>query len=110
MPTIHECSIKKYLDNKDDVNLALLQMRSTPIGTELPIPATLLINRPIRAFLLQINREPFNFDADREHYEALKTFQDKYIKGNVTHKDSFSFYIGSSTAVKCEDGIHGHIA
>ena len=44
-------TIKMYFDNNDDVNLALLQMRSTPIAAGLPSPATLLFNRPIRALL-----------------------------------------------------------
>ena len=43
------------------------------------------------------------FNADNEHYEDLKTHQDKYIKGNDTCKDSFSFPIGSPTAVQHEN-------
>ena len=58
---------KKCFDNNDDINLALLQMRSTPIGAELPSPATLLLSKPIRALVPHINTEPINFNADDEH-------------------------------------------
>ena len=34
-------TIKKYLHNKTDINLVLLQKRSVLIGTGLPSPATL---------------------------------------------------------------------
>ena len=52
-----KCTIKIFLDN-DDFNLALLQMRFTPIGAELPSLTTLLFKRPIRALLPQISSEP----------------------------------------------------
>ena len=44
-----------------------------------------------------MNREPININAGDEQ-------QDKYIKGNDTHKDSLSFPIGSIEAMKREDG------
>ena len=66
------------LNNNDDIKLALLPMGSIPIGVGLPSSATFLFNRPIRALLLlQINKEPINFNADNEHYEMLKTCHDK---------------------------------
>ena len=43
---------------------------------------------------------------------AIKALQVKYIKHNDTHKDSFSFPMGSMVAIQCEDGgpwIHGVI-
>ena len=71
-----------------------------PIGTGLPSPATLLFNKPITALLPQMNREPININADDEHYEALKSCQDKYLKGNDTHKNLLSFPIRSTVAVQ----------
>ena len=47
--------------------------------------------------------EPISFNADNKHYEALKTSQDKYTKGNDTHKDSLSFPVGTRVAIQCED-------
>ena len=94
MHKIVKHAIKIYHDNNDDVNLALLQIRSTPIGTGLPSPATLLFNTLIRALLPQMNRDKINFNNDDEHYEVLKTCQEKYIKGNYTCKDTCSFPLG----------------
>ena len=79
-----KCTIKKCPDNNDDVNLALLQMGSTPISTEPTSPATILFNRPIRAMLPQINRKPITCNADNEHYDALKT-----LKGMIFIKSHF---------------------
>ena len=45
-----------------------------------------------------------HFNAGNEHYEAPKTNQDKYTEGNDTHRDSFSFSIGSTVAVQYENG------
>ena len=61
---------------------------------------------------MQINREPINFKTDDENYEALKSWQDKYIKGNNTHKGSISFHVGSTVAMQGEDGgswMHGMV-
>ena len=46
-----EHTITKCLDINDGVNLALLQMRSTQIGTGLSCPITLLFNGQIRVLL-----------------------------------------------------------
>ena len=69
---IVKCTIKKCLDNNDDVNLALLQIRPIPIWAELPSSDTFLFNRQFTALLLQMNREPISFNANDEHYEAIK--------------------------------------
>ena len=42
---------QKCLDTNNDVKPGLLQIGSKPIVTDLPIPATLLFNRPIRGLL-----------------------------------------------------------
>ena len=91
----------KCLDNNDDVNLTLLQMKLTPICAELTSPATLLFNRPIRAILPKMDWKPISFNADYEQYGALNASQDKYIKGNDIHKDSFSVLIGCTTTAQC---------
>ena len=58
--------------NNNDVNLASLQIRSTPVDAGIPSPATLLFNRPIRSLLPQMNREPINIKNYNAYYEALK--------------------------------------
>ena len=89
-----------FNNNDNDINVALLQMRSTAVGAGLPSPATFLSNRPVRAQLPQINRKPITFNADDECCEALETHQGKYTKDNDTHKDSFSFPVGSTEALQ----------
>ena len=68
-----KCAIKKKtFDNNNYIILTLLQIRPVAISKGLPSLATHLFNRPVRAFLLDINRDPINIDADDENYEALK--------------------------------------
>ena len=80
----------KCLDTNNDVSLSLLQIRSTPIGAGLS-PAILLFNRPIRGLLFQMNRKSINIKNDDAQYEALKAYQDKYVKDNDTCTDSLLF-------------------
>ena len=47
----------KCLDNNDDINLAMLQIRSTQKGTGLPSPAMLSFKKPIRTLLSQIETQ-----------------------------------------------------
>ena len=66
---------KKCRQNNNDGNFALLQIRSTPVGTGIPSPAMLLLNRPIRVLLPQIGREPMNINKDDAYYETLNQGQ-----------------------------------
>ena len=84
-----KCAIKKCLDNNDDINLPLSQMRSTPVGAGLPSPATLLFNRPIRAQLSQMNREPITFNADSEYHEALEHAKINTLRTVILAKTHF---------------------
>ena len=97
MHKIVKCTIK-CLDN--DVNVALLQIRSMPIGTALPSPATLLLNKLIRALLPQMNRETININTDDSHYKTLKEHPNVHIKDNETLQDSFSFSTGSTVVMQ----------
>ena len=89
------------------MNLALLQIRPTPIGAGLHSPLTLLFNKPVRGLLPHMNREPINISNNDVQYQALKARQDKYIKNNDTCKDSLYFPIGSTVAMQDEDGDYG---
>ena len=73
------------------MNLALLQLRSVPIGTWLPSPVALLFNSPVRGLLPKMNREPININNDGAQYGALKAQQDKCVKDNDTEKTRFLF-------------------
>ena len=98
-----KCTIKKCRQSNNDVNFALLQIRSTPIGTGIPSPAMLLFNKPIRVLLPQIVREAINVNKDDGYYNALKSRQETYTKNNDAHKD-LHFCAGSTVAVYRKDG------
>ena len=85
-----KCKIRKCRQYNIDVNFALLQTRST-LGTGIPSPAMLLLNRSIRALWPQIGREPININKDAEYNEALKARQETYTKNNDTCKASIFF-------------------
>ena len=88
------CTVKDGFILNNDVNLALLQIRSMPIGAGLLTPAMLLFSRPERDVLCQMNREPININNDDAYYETLKACQNKYFKNNDTHKDTLPFPYG----------------
>ena len=81
-----KCTIRK-----DDVNPALLQIQSVPIGAGLPSPASLLFSRPIRGLLPQMYREPTTINTDDAYYEALKIHQNKYLWIRILIKAHFTF-------------------
>ena len=105
-----KCTIKKCTQTNNNVHFALLPIRSTLVDTMLHSPATLLFNRPIRALLLQIGREPININNDDKYYEALKSGQEAYTKNNDTHKDSTFFCAGSTVVVQMEEGVPRYMA
>ena len=51
-----KCTIKKCTDTKSDIHIALLQIRSTPLGPKLPSLAKPLFNHPITDMMPIINR------------------------------------------------------
>ena len=55
---------KKCLDTKSDLHITLLQIRSTPLGPELPSPATLLFNHCIGGIMPTINRPLIGLNND----------------------------------------------
>ena len=89
-----KCTIEKCFNINVDVNLALLQIRSTPLGPELQSPAKILSYRQIRGLTLRINRTLINYDYDNDQYEALKARQDKSARNNDTFKEPVISTIG----------------
>ena len=64
-------TIKKCFDANADVNLASLQIRSTPLGPGLPHHLMLLIKHSIRGILPVLCRSTINDDNNDDHYEDL---------------------------------------
>ena len=97
-------TIKECLGSNNDVNLVLLQMRSTSMCVGIPSPAMQPFNRPIWGLSHQMNKDPIDISNNDAQYEALKAYQNKYVKNNDNHKDSLSFPAGSIVTVQHEDG------
>ena len=91
--------MKKCFDSRGDVHIALLQVRTTPLGQGLPSPATLLFNCLVRGIMPVMDRPLMNTDNDEEHHKALVNRQ--CTKDNF---QKFCFFIGSTVAVQWEDG------
>ena len=79
MYQIYQADTQKCFDTKSDPPIALLQIRSTPLGPVLPGPATLLFSYPVRGIMPILTRLPLNLNNDEEHYEALISRQTKMI-------------------------------
>ena len=48
--------------------MAMLQIRTTPMGQGLPSPATVLFNHPVKGIMPIMDRPPINVDNDDEHH------------------------------------------
>ena len=83
--------------------MAMLQIRTTPLGQGLPSPATLLFNCPVRGIMSVMDRPPINIDNDDEHHHTLIDRQGKNDQDNDTSKIFMSIPIESTVAVQQED-------
>ena len=95
--------MKKCFDTNVDVNLVLLQVRSTPVCPCLPIPATIIFNRPIRDLLYWINLSPM-WNYSEENYNAFKLRHGKLTNNNDTLKEPISLHTRSTLPVQGNDG------
>ena len=97
--TMEEC-----INTNDDINIALLQIKATPLEPGLPTPATLLFNHPIQGIMPIINRIPINSDNNDDYYETLVK---RHIRNNKNYditRNNDLFSIGSTLVVQQEDG------
>ena len=76
----------------------------TPLGPELPSPATMLFNHPTTGIMPIINRPVVGRDNDEEHYEALIKRQTENDKKQDTPRYYVSIPIGSTVVVQQEYG------
>ena len=72
---------------KPDMNLALLQIRSTIREPGLPTSAMLLINCLVRGIMLRFSRSPINVDDDNHHHASLLARPHKADKKYDTLRD-----------------------
>ena len=79
MHHMHKVNAKKFSYINSNTHIALLQIRTMPLGPGLPSPATLLFNFPTRGIMPLVNRLPISLNNDDEHYQALVKRQTKMI-------------------------------
>ena len=70
--------IKKCTDSSGDMHMAVLQIRTTTLGQDLPSPAMLLFNHPVRGIMPVMDLPPINIDKDDEHHQTLMHRQGKH--------------------------------
>ena len=92
--------------------MALLQIRTTPLGQGLPSLAMLLFNHLAHGIIPVLDRKPVSIDNDNEHHKKLMQEQGKNDPNNNTSQVFLSIPMGSTVAVEWEDGApwtHGTI-
>ena len=62
---------KKCFELGRDINMALLQICTTPLGQGLPSPATLMFNRQVHGIMPVLDRKPIVQDCDDDHHKKL---------------------------------------
>ena len=96
-----KCSFKKCAESGGDINMALLQICTTPLGQGLPSPAT-VFNRQVWGIMPVLDHKPIGKDNHDEHHSKLI---DRQHKNNNDASPVFaSLPIGSAIAVQQEDG------
>ena len=79
-----KCTIKKCSESGGNIHMALLQIRTTPLGQGLPSPETLLFNHPVCSIMPLIDKKPINIDNDDKHHENITHKQGKNNQNNDT--------------------------
>lgn len=75
--TVKNC-LKKARARKENPQLALLSLRTTPIDNILPSPAELLFNRKVRSQIPHITRHTIKSEGTKQHLEQRQAVQKTY--------------------------------
>ena len=84
-------TIKKCIDTKSNIHIALLQLKSTLLGPGLLSPAMLLFNHPKTGILPIVKWTPINLYNNDEQYEMLVNRQTKNDKNLDTFRNFYSY-------------------
>ena len=112
MDQIYKTDNQKCTGTKYNTHIALLQIRSTLLGQQLPSPASLLFSHPKGGIMQILSTLVIGPNNDDECYEAVVTRWTKKDKNYDTPRNSNFIYIGSTGVIKQEDGgpwIHGTV-
>ena len=66
-----KCTFKKCSDLGRDINMALLQICTTPLGQDLPSPVTLMFNQQVCGIMPVLDHKPTMQDCDDDHHKKL---------------------------------------
>ena len=72
-----KCTFKKCAESGRDVNMALLQIHTTPLGQGLLSPATIMFGRPVCDIMPVVDCKPIGQDYDDEQHHKLVNRQQK---------------------------------
>ena len=100
-------TFKKCTDSGRDINMALLQICTTPLGQGLLNPATLMFNRPVHGIIPIVDCKPIRQDCDDNHHHKLV---DRQQRNNNDASPVFAYI--PTEMVQQEDGrlwTHGMI-
>ena len=105
-----KCTFKKCTKSGGDINMALLQIHTTPLGQGLPSLATLMFNRQVHGIMPVLDHKPIGQDCDDDHHNKQV---DRQQRNNYDASPVFEYIpIGSPVAVQQRDGrpwTHGTI-
>ena len=91
-------TFKKCTHSGGDINMALLQIHTTPLGQGLPSLATLLFNQLVCGIMPVLDRKPIGEDYDDEQHSRLIDRQHR--NNNDTSPIFTSIPIGSAVVVQ----------
>ena len=91
-------TFKKYTNSGRDINVALLQIHTMPLGLGLLSLATLMFNRQVQGIMPVLDCKPIMQDCDDDHHNKLVDRQQK--KSNDASPIVACILIGSAVVVQ----------
>ena len=93
-----KCTFEKCANLGRDINMALLQICTTPLSQGLLSPATLMFNRQVQGIIPVLDCKPIGQDCDNDHHNKLVDRQQK--NNNDFSPVSACIPIGSAVVVQ----------
>ena len=87
--TVKKC-MKKCDNSGSDFELAMLNLRATPLSHNLPSPAELLGNRKLRTRLPTVTLNQHKYDKTRQKLKTRQETAEHYYNRNVTSKSQLA--------------------
>ena len=97
--TFGKQTLKKGFGTINDTHLALLQIRSTPLGLGLPSPAALSFNCPLIGIMPVTSRAPIISNNNDDNYDTVVERQGKADKNYDTLRNYNYIAVGSTVVV-----------